>query len=116
MNTKIKKWLKENSMIVVLLGLFFLVPLALRFIDDTSASFDPGILHSIVLVCVIYAIFQACTWSIVKTIWPDVGSYFESSFSHDFRGEIKNRDKVIISLALYFTILLSLIILTCAVL
>lgn len=116
MNTKIKKWLKENSMIVVLLGLFFTVPLALRFIDDTSAAFDPGILHSIVLVCVIYAIFQACTWSIVKTIWPDIGDYFKRFFSLDFKGEITSRDKIIISLSVYFVILISLIILTCAVL
>lgn len=115
MNTKIKKWLKENSMIVVLLGLFFIVPVLLRIVDDTAAAFDAGILHSIVLVCVIFAVFQACTWSIVKTIWPDIGIYFKTRFSNDYN-VLDGKYRLAVALGVYFTILLTLSLLTCAIL
>lgn len=115
MNTKIKKWLKENSMIIVLLGLFFVVPVLLRTVDETAAAFDAGILHSVVLVCVIFAIYQACTWSIVKTIWPDVGIYFKTRFSSDYN-LLNGKYRLLVALSVYFTILLTLTLLTCAIL
>lgn len=108
MNERIKKWLKENSMIVVLLGLFFIVPYFLRQVDETAAAFDAGILHSIILTCVVFSIFQACTWSIVKTIWPDIGWYFKYWFSHRFKHEDRGK-QLKIALFIYFFILLSLV-------
>lgn len=115
MKSKIFKTLKENSMIVFLLVLFFLIPFALRFVDNTSAAFDPGILHSVVLSCLIYAIFQACTWSILKVIWPDLGKYFINDFSMDY-GNLNKRTKILISLGVYFFILLQLVLIVCAIL
>lgn len=115
MKQKIIKTIKENSMIAFLLALFFLIPFALRFIDNTSAAFDPGILHSVVLSCLIFAIFQACTWSILKVIWPDLGKYFVNEFSMDY-SNLNKRTKILISLGVYFTILLQLILIVCAIL
>lgn len=110
MNEKFKKWLKENSMIVVLLGLFFLVPYLLRMVDETAAAFDAGILHSIILVCVVYAIFQACTWSVVKTIWPDIGRYFRYWFADEYR-KMDKKNRMYIALGIYFAILTSMVLL-----
>lgn len=108
MNEKIKKWMKENSMIVVLLGLFFIVPYFLRTVDETAAAFDAGILHSIILVCVVFSIFQACTWSIVKTIWPDIGHYFKYWFGGEYK-ILDQREKMRVALFVYFIILMSLV-------
>lgn len=115
MKTKIIKHLKENSMIVFLLALFFLIPFVLRFIDNTSAAFDPGILHSVVLACLIFAIFQACTWSILKVIWPDLGKHLIHEFSSDY-SNLNKRTKILISLGVYFFILLQLVLIVCAIL
>lgn len=115
MNSKIIKALKENIMIVFLLALFFIIPFALRLIDSTSAAFDPGILHSVVLSSLIYAIFQTCTWSILKVIWPDLGKYFINEFSSDY-ANLNKRTKVLISLGVYFFILLQLVLIVCAIL
>lgn len=115
MKEQVKKWIKENSMIVLLLGLFFLVPYALRLVDETAAAFDAGILHSIVLVCVAFSIFQLCTWSIIKVIWKDIGKYFMSDFPLDF-ALLDGRTKLLVALGVYFFILLQFILLTCAIL
>ncbi len=116
MNNKIKKWIQENSMIVMLLVLFFAAPYALRSVDPTAASFDAGILHTIVVVCFAFSVFQACTWSVVKTIWPDIGHYFRTGFFKDDFKRLSPEKKVPISLAVYFIIFISFVILTCAVL
>lgn len=115
MKQKIIKTIKENSMIVFLLFLFFLIPFALRIIDSTSAAFDPGVLHSVVLTCLIFAVFQACTWSILKVIWPDLGRYFVNEFSLDY-SNLNKRTKLLISLGVYFFILLQLVLIVCAIL
>lgn len=108
MNEKLKKWLKENSMIVVLLALFFLAPYGLRSVDESAAAFDAGILHAIILTCVVFSIFQACTWSIVKTIWPDIGRYFKLWFSDSFKLQ-DNKQRMRVSLFVYFYILTALV-------
>lgn len=115
MRAKFLKTVKENSMIVFLLAIFFICPFLLRLIDNTSAAFDPGILHSVVLACLIFAIFQACTWSILKVIWPDLGRYFVNEFSLDY-SNLNKKTKVLVSLGVYFFILLQLILIVCAVL
>ena len=115
MKNRIIKALKENSMIVLLLVLFFLIPIGLRIIDSTSAAFDPGILHSVILSCLIFAIFQACTWSILRVIWPDLGKYFVNDFSIDF-SNLNKRTKILVALGVYFFILLQQVLIICAIL
>lgn len=116
MKVKIIKTLKEYAALIAVVILFFIAPYILRMIDPTTASFDPGILHTIFAVLVMYAIYQAITWSITKTLWPAIGDYMKIGFfNNDFKS-LKPLQKVLISLGLYFAILLSFILITIAIL
>lgn len=109
------KTLKEYSALVVTIALFFVIPYVLRWIDPTTASFDPGVLHTVFAALVMYAIYQAVTWSITKTLWPGIGRYMKGSFGDDF-DNLKPQPKILISMGLYFIILLSFILITIAIL
>ncbi|MDX3917464.1 MULTISPECIES: hypothetical protein [Olivibacter] len=115
MKETIKKSIKEYSALIVALILFFAAPYVLRLIDPTTAAFDPGILHTIFIVVVAYAIYQAITWSITKNLWSEIGLFIKQDFNTAFRA-LDNKTKVLISLGLYFIILLMLVLLTIAVL
>ncbi len=110
------KTIKEHTALIVAVALFFIAPRVLRWIDPTSAAYDPGILHTIFVVFIAFSAYQWATWSITKTLWPDIGQYFKSGiFGNDFKS-LPAKYKVPIALALYFTILASLVLLTVAVL
>lgn len=115
MKDTIIKSIKEYSALIVALILFFVSPYVLRWIDPTTAAFDPGILHTIFIVVVAYAIYQAITWSITKNLWSEIGKFIRNDFNTAFRN-LDDRSKVLISLGVYFIILLMFVLLTIAIL
>jgi hypothetical protein len=107
-------FLKEYTALIVAIATFFISPYVLRWLDPTAAPYDAGVLQIMIYSVVSFAVFQAITWSIVKNIWPVVGTYFKELFNSEFLLLTPwQRQKV--SLFVYFSILVLLVFLSRAI-
>src|SRR5690606_7712181 len=95
------KKVKEYAALIAMLSLFFISPYLLRALDPTAATFDAGVLQVIIVTLIQFSIFMAVTWSVVNTIWPDLGRYFKIHFSGEFN-TLSSWQRVKVSLFVYF--------------
>lgn len=99
---------KEHSGILMLILSFLIFPYLIRMVDGTAAAIDPGIFSAIILAASAGLIFKALTWWIIKTVWPVFADYSTSHFEQNFRA-LPAKEKVLIYLGFYLTILYSFI-------
>ncbi|RZK48029.1 MAG: hypothetical protein EOO99_11655 [Pedobacter sp.] len=71
---------KEFRFISVWLTLFFSFPYFIRKVDPTAAAIDPGALSAVVMTVFTLLLFKACTWWLIRHIWPAFAIYANYHF------------------------------------
>jgi hypothetical protein len=99
---------KEHSGILMLLLSFLMFPYIIRMIDGTAAAIDPGIFSAVILAASSGLIFKALTWWVIKAVWPVFADYSTFQFEQNFRA-LPAKEKVLIYLGFYLTILYSFV-------
>jgi len=99
---------KEISGILLLILSFLIFPYVIRQLDGSAAAIDPGIFSAIILAAVAVLIFKSLTWWIIKTVWPVFAEYSTYHFEQNFRA-LPGKQKVLIYLGFYLTILYSFV-------
>ena len=99
---------KEHSGILMLLLSFLMFPYIIRMIDGTAAAIDPGIFSAVILAASAGLIFKALTWWVIKAVWPVFADYSAAQFEQNFRA-LPAKEKVLIYLGFYLTILYSFV-------
>lgn len=99
---------KEHSTILMLILSFLMFPYIIRMVDETAAAIDPGIFSAIILAASAGLIFKALTWWVIKAVWPMFAEYSTCHFEQNFRA-LPAKEKVLIYLGFYLTILYSFV-------
>lgn len=99
---------KEHTGILMLLLSFLMFPYVIRMVDGSAAAIDPGIFSAVILAASAGLIFKALTWWVIKTVWPVFADYSACHFEQNFRA-LPAKEKVLIYLGFYLTILYSFI-------
>jgi hypothetical protein len=80
----IKVWKEELWSIPAALLIFFLSPTFLRWIDPTAGSYDAGIFQIVIFAIICLLMFNGFAWMGIKQVFPEVFSYFQTSFKNEF--------------------------------
>lgn len=106
-----KKTFTECLTVILMVVLFFLSSTVLRWLDPTAGTFDAGVLQTINLTLVKYAVFLLVTWFSFGFIWPDLRHfmiyYFKSTFN-----QLTPWQKILFSSSIYCFHLLTLVVLS----
>ncbi len=95
---------KEYSILSAALLLFLSFPEISRHIDISSAPIDPGILSAVLISVLAFLSFKSLTWLLIKSVWPVLAAYSESSFESNFLS-LTPLHKVLIYLSFYLLLL-----------
>ena len=106
---------KELFRILLLVLSFLIFPYVIRQVDGTAAAIDPGIFSAIILAAAAVLIFKSLTWWIIKTVWPVFAEYATYHFEQNFMA-LPKKQKVLIYLGFYLTILYSFVSVLAAIL
>ncbi len=99
---------KEHSGILMLLLSFLSFPYIIQMVDGSAAAIDPGIFSAVILAASAGLIFKALTWWVIKAVWPVFADYSNFQFEQNFRA-LPAKEKVLIYLGFYLTILYSFV-------
>jgi hypothetical protein len=99
---------KEHCGLLLLIVLFFLFPHISRQIDITSAPIDPGALSAVILAVLALLAFKACTWWLMRSVWPLFAEYSNEHFERNFKS-LLSWQKVCIYLSFYLLLLYSFV-------
>lgn len=75
-----------NEILTIPIGiaLFIIVPMLLRMLDPTSASYDLGVLHSIIFAIAAMLIIHGFAFVLLKISFPSVYKFIDEVFEEHF--------------------------------
>ena len=106
-----KNQYKANPQILwipILFIIWAIIAPLLRWIDPTAAIFDLGIFMIPVYAIIIFLISTFFVWMFLKKVYGTIYNYLKSGFKKDFE-KLASCQKIIISLAVFFLLLFSLV-------
>ena len=106
-----KNQYKANPQILwipILFIIWAIVAPVLRWIDPTAAIFDLGIFMIPVYAIIIFLISTFFVWIFLKKVYGTIYAYLKSGFKTDFE-QLQSCQKIIISLSVFFLLLLCLV-------
>ena len=108
--TKLAKY-REFLLIILAVLMFFVSPLLIRMIDDTAGAYDVGILQIPIVAVMMFFFYSFTSWITINLIWPDLGNFFNDSFSKIFK-ELSPWQSIKLSVGLLCFFLLMLVLLS----